>query len=512
MPTGGTPAAAVSNRSVTVSWAQRTIGGSPVAGYVVRRYNGSGTVQTIGASCAGTIAALTCTETGVPAGSWRYTVQPRHNNWAGPESSMTSAVAVAAPTFTFSSSTEIVSLPSTLNGTLANYVTGETVTFRLDNATTGTVLSGTVVPSPIPSGGGAAVTVTIPAGTAAGTHTVYAIGSQGDVVGATVYVVATVTTSAWDLRDGSSGTLANSSAPHSFASDSLTLATTTWTTAFAGTRYMEFDMNAPLPSGQTVIGGTFNFRYAGIQNTDTVCFYFEVRRISTGAVLATHGSAGAPVGCVTGTTQTTTSTPIPSINTSVLANDVRIRVYGRSSGSRAMAIDMATVSGTAAGTAFTQYAKSYVDSASGTPAVAVPWTLATEEANAFQSAATNWLTTFSASRYLRLTFPAYVPATATVTGATLKHVFRPSSSANSACWYAEVYSGGLLIGIHGSSASPISCRTGTSYTTDTVPLPEVNTPAYANDLTVRAYFWVTGGNANRRTQHDLTQLTVNYAP
>jgi hypothetical protein len=509
MPAGSTPAASVSNRSVTVSWSQQTIGGTPVGGYVVRRYDGSGNVQMIGASCAGTIAALTCTETGVPGGSWRYTVQPRHNNWAGAESGMSSAVAVAAPTFTFSGSTDIASLPATLNGTLANYITGETVTFRLDNPSTGTVLAGTVVPSPIPAGGGAAVTVTVPAGTSAGTHTVYAIGSQGDVVGATVAVVSTVLTAAWDLQDGSSGTLVNSSDTSAFA-DGITLNTTNWATAFSATRYVEYDLNAPLPSGLSVSGATFSFRRAATTAGATACFYFEVRRISTGAVLGTHGSSGSPVGCVTGTTQTTTTTPIPEVNTTALANDVRIRVYGNSTASRPMAVDTATVSGSSS-TAFTLYSKSYVDAADGSAAAAVLWAIATEDATAFQSAS-NWLTTFGASRYLRLTFPAYVPATATVTSATLKHVFRPSSSANSACWYAEVYSGGLLIGTHGSTGSPISCRSGSSYSTDTVQLTEVNTPADANDVTIRAYYWVTGGNNNRRTQHDHAQLTVNYAP
>src|SRR4051795_11229133 len=63
MPTGATPTVSVSNRSVTVSWAARTMpGGGAVSGYVVKRYDTNSNAQTIGSGCSGTIAALTCTE------------------------------------------------------------------------------------------------------------------------------------------------------------------------------------------------------------------------------------------------------------------------------------------------------------------------------------------------------------------------------------------------------------------------------------------------------------------
>src|SRR4051812_31778043 len=63
MPTGNTPTASVSNRSVTVSWSASTMpGGGAVSGYLVNRYDTNGNVQTIGSACSGTISALTCTE------------------------------------------------------------------------------------------------------------------------------------------------------------------------------------------------------------------------------------------------------------------------------------------------------------------------------------------------------------------------------------------------------------------------------------------------------------------
>src|SRR4051794_1706476 len=115
MPTGSTPTASVSNRSVTVSWSASTMpGGGAGSGYVVKRYNTSGTIQTIGSGCSGTIAALTCTETAVPGGTWRYSVTPLKGNWTGTEGSQSSNTTVASPSLSFSSSTTLTSLPTTL--------------------------------------------------------------------------------------------------------------------------------------------------------------------------------------------------------------------------------------------------------------------------------------------------------------------------------------------------------------------------------------------------------------
>jgi hypothetical protein len=194
MPTGATPTASVSNRSVTVSWSASTMpGGGAVSGYLVKRYDTNGNAQTIGSGCSGTIAALTCTETSVPGGTWRYTVTPVKNNWVGTEGSQSSNATVASPSLTFSSSTTVTALPTTLNGTIAAFVGGQTVTFRLDNPSTGTVLSGTLSPSPVPSGGGANVTVTIPTGTSDGSHTVYVVGSGGDVASGAITVMVGAT-------------------------------------------------------------------------------------------------------------------------------------------------------------------------------------------------------------------------------------------------------------------------------------------------------------------------------
>jgi hypothetical protein len=510
LPAGNQPAASVSNRNVTVSWAVSNLpGGSPVSGYVVKRYDGSGNVQTIGSACSGTVSALTCIEQAVPGGTWKYSVTPQQANWTGAESPQSTSVTVASPALSFSSSTTVISLPTTLNGSVANFVPGQTVTFRLDNSSTGTVLAGTVTSTPIPTGGGSNISVTIPSGTLNGAHTVYAVGSSGDVASAaiTVTVPYTATTSAWDLRDASAGAGAvNSSAQTAYA-DGLTFPTGNWPTAFATTNYVEFNQNAPLPAGFSVSGGAFNFNFAAGAAADTACFWFEVRRASTGAVVGTHGSSASPVSCVTGTTLKVTSTSIPELNTTDLANDNRIRVYGRESGGRPFTVDLASVSGATPQTAFTLYTGTYTDAAAGAPTT-YPWPLVGSGGLAYTTLS-NWAAAFNAARYLTVTFPTYIPATATVTGASLKEAYRPTSSGHNACYYLEVYSGATLIGTHGSSAAPISCNSTAAYTIDTVSLPEVNTPARANGLLVKTYFWISGGGT-RTTDHDLVQLTINY--
>jgi hypothetical protein len=95
---------------------------------------------------------------------------------------------VASPSLTLSTTT-MNALPTTSGGSLASFLDGESVTFRLDNATSGTVLTGSITPSPVPTGGSATVSVTIPAGTTLGAHTVFAVGALGSTASAAITVV-----------------------------------------------------------------------------------------------------------------------------------------------------------------------------------------------------------------------------------------------------------------------------------------------------------------------------------
>ena len=187
------PSASVAGRTVTVSWSAPS-SGAPPTGYTVKRYNNSGQQQTIGASCSGTISGLTCKERKVPTGTWKYTVTPELGNWRGPESNFSAAVTVGSAQLSFSSST-VTSFPTGVSGTIDNFVDGQSVSFRLDDPSSGQALSGSISPDPVPENGHADVSVTIPAGTSNGSHTIYAIGSDGDQASAAVTVNAPKVTS-----------------------------------------------------------------------------------------------------------------------------------------------------------------------------------------------------------------------------------------------------------------------------------------------------------------------------
>jgi hypothetical protein len=507
---GATPTATVSGRNVTVAWTSSG-GAVPVAGYVVKRYDVNGQAQSVGSACSSTISGLSCTEEAVPAGQWRYTVAPVNNNWRGAESAQSAAVTVAAPTLTLSPSA-VSSLPATATGQISSFVGGQTVTFRLDNATTGTILTGGISPSPVPVGGTASVSVTIPAGTANGVHTVYAVGSGGDTASATVTVsapvTATISTSAWDLRDASAGAAeANQSDASAFAGDARSASSGNFSTVFSTTRYVQYAYNNALAPGISTSSVAFNLNYAGTSAGDTTCFYFDVRRISTGAVIGTHGSSAAPVSCATGTTFKATTTPLAEVTTSDVANDLQVRIYVSSSGNRPLNVDLATLSGTASAQAFTLYESSFVNSASGTPGTAVPWSLYASD-SALYASASNWATTFSSTRYLKVSFPGYVPSGATVNGVVFKHAYRSANNGASVCYYLEAYAGATLLGTHGSAATPISCNSSnTALQTDSVSLPEVTTATAANSLVLKLY---VNRNSSGKSQHDLVQLQVTF--
>lgn len=87
MPAGSAPTAVANGLTVTVRWPAATFqGGSDVEGYVVHRYDLNGAPATVGSACNGVVKSTTCTESGVPAGSWVYTVVPAQGAWRGAES------------------------------------------------------------------------------------------------------------------------------------------------------------------------------------------------------------------------------------------------------------------------------------------------------------------------------------------------------------------------------------------------------------------------------------------
>ena len=87
---GAKPATSVAGTTVTLNWtASTTTAGRSVSGYSIARYSSAtgGTRVAATGTCQGTIAALSCAEANVPAGTWYYTVTPQLSLWQGAESS-----------------------------------------------------------------------------------------------------------------------------------------------------------------------------------------------------------------------------------------------------------------------------------------------------------------------------------------------------------------------------------------------------------------------------------------
>ena len=121
------------------------------------------------------------------------------------------------------------------------------------------------------------------------------------------------------------------------------------------------------------------------------------------------------------------------------------------------------------------------------------------------TSSSGWSTSFDSSRYLTLTFPAYVPAGSVVTSATFRHEYRSAAAGDTTCYYFEVYSGAALLATHGSAGSPVSCNSATSYASDAVALPEVDTVGEANSVSIKLFVRNSGGRAS---QHRIATLGI----
>ncbi len=183
------------------------------------------------------------------------------------------------------------------------------------------------------------------------------------------------TTPGFVVHDASGGGAEiDRTSPFAIVGDGRTTPTTSWSTAFAANRYLEFDLNAPLPGAVPASGVTFRLTVASASPSGTACGYVNVRRISDDASLATYGSPGSPLGCVTGTTPATLVLPLPVVGSTDAANDLRVRIYGRDTAGTGSVIDEAVVTGSTPYSTFTLYPVRFTDAASSTP-VSAPWEL-----------------------------------------------------------------------------------------------------------------------------------------
>ena len=162
-------------------------------------------------------------------------------------------------------------------------------------------------------------------------------------------------TVAFSVTDVSSGSATDGSNPYAFASDGRYYTSYAFGSSFSGSRYLELDLNSPLPAGLSVSSGQLSLRFSANSGGATTCVYVELRRASTGSLISTHGSSGSPLGCVTGTSFTTVSPSLSGVTTTDIANDLRIRVYASDSAACALRVDAATIGGSTPYASFTLY-------------------------------------------------------------------------------------------------------------------------------------------------------------
>ena len=313
--------------------------------------------------------------------------------------------------------------------------------------------------------------------------------------------------SAWpsDVRDASGGAAETNSSDVLSYADGLTVTTKSWSSAFAATRFDDFDFSGGRPAAVPVTSATFNFTFAPSRSNDDACFYVEVRRASTNALLGTHGSSGSPSACSTGSTVAATVSVSSEVTSTDIANDLRIRVYANNSTNRQLKIDLASVSITTPWFTTTLFEKRWDDEANAAAAV-VLWPFVATDGTAYTTVG-NLATAFNAARYLKFTPNQSVPAGAAISGAQVQFAYKSATNGDTTCWYFEVYDGATLIGTHGSSGTPVSCNATTSYVTNTVSIPEVDTVAEANSLVLKAYLRNSG---SRKASIELVQVDLTY--
>jgi hypothetical protein len=310
----------------------------------------------------------------------------------------------------------------------------------------------------------------------------------------------------WDIRDASAGgTAVNGSDPLSYT-DGIVTTTKYWSSSFAANRFDDFDFGTGRPGGIPVSSASFNFTFAPSRASDNACFYIEVRRASTNALLGTHGNPGTPSACASLGAQVAATVDISAevVSTDV-ANDLRIRVYANQSGNKALKIELATVTITTPYFTAALYEQRFDDEANAASTV-TRWPLVAADGIAYTSSG-SFATTFSTARYLKFAPSEAVPTSATISSAQVQFAYKSATAEDTTCWYFEVYNGATLIGTHGNSETPISCNSTTSYVTDMVSVPELQTVAAANNALLKIYMKNSG---SRRASVDLVQIDLNY--
>jgi len=186
------------------------------------------------------------------------------------------------------------------------------------------------------------------------------------------------TTPAFSVSDVSSGTAVDRSSGTAYPSDGLYFVSQPWPAAFDADRWIELDLNRPLPGGLAVSNGNIHVRLVSDAGAGTLCMYGDIRRASTGTVIVSGGSPSSPLACTTGSSPIVLNIALGvTIDTTDLANDLRVRIYARDSAAGAMRVDQVTIVADTPYNTFTLYPLLTRESFSGQTQT-VPWGLAAQ--------------------------------------------------------------------------------------------------------------------------------------
>src|SRR5690242_5923235 len=141
----------------------------------------------------------------------------------------------------------------------------------------------------------------------------------------------TMSTAPYANANAAAGSGETDITPALAASDGIAYASHTWGTSFNSSRFIDVKYNSPLLTGRTTSSVQFNFSFESENpsGTSNLCVYFEIRRASTGAVLGTRGSSASPFGCQNGSSFNSTSTSLPEVTSTDIADDLMIRIYAK---------------------------------------------------------------------------------------------------------------------------------------------------------------------------------------
>jgi hypothetical protein len=111
----------------------------------------------------------------------------------------------------------------------------------------------------------------------------------------------------------------------------------TFPTAFAANEFVKFKFPSTVPTNANLTSVSVDLAYRRA-TSGNACIYFEV--MSGGTVLETRGSAGAPFCNATGNFTPLLTEALTSVNTPEEANNLTLKIYGRTSGNQAIQFDL----------------------------------------------------------------------------------------------------------------------------------------------------------------------------